>query len=112
MAKVGKSFGFAIPPRVNVNIGGGKGGAGRSGKKRQRDDDEEEKEEEWEEIDAVDKEGSDEGDVEEEVPASKAPRRSGKDRRKETLGRRKVEKEVYRKGQERKKIKGGPQWSR
>ena len=51
LAKVGKSFGFSVPPRVNVNIGGGKGGAGRSGKKRKREEgDDEENDEEWEEI--------------------------------------------------------------
>ncbi len=110
MAKVGKSFGFSVPPRVNVNIGGGKGGAGRTGKKRRRDEDAEENDEEWEEIDAVDKEGSDnEGTL---VGDNVAPRRIGKDRRRETLGRKKVEKEVYRRGTERKRMKGGPQWSR
>ena len=43
LAKVGKAFGFSVPPRVNVNIGGGKGGAGRSGKRKRGDgeDDEE-----------------------------------------------------------------------
>ncbi|KAH9937468.1 P-loop containing nucleoside triphosphate hydrolase protein [Fomitopsis serialis] len=52
LAKVGKSFGFSVPPRVN-------GGAGRSGKKRKREDGgEEENDEEWEEIDAVDKDAS------------------------------------------------------
>ncbi|KAI0082247.1 DEAD-domain-containing protein [Panus rudis PR-1116 ss-1] len=59
LAKVGKSFGFSVPPRVNVNIGGGAGGTGRSGKKRRRDENDDD-EETWEEIDAVDKDGSDE----------------------------------------------------
>ncbi|OBZ78905.1 ATP-dependent RNA helicase HAS1 [Grifola frondosa] len=57
LAKVGKSFGFSVPPRVNVNIGGGKGGTGRTGK-RKRDPDAE-NDEQWEEIDAVDKDASD-----------------------------------------------------
>ena len=113
LSKVGKAFGFAVPPRVNVNIGGGTGGAGRSGKKRRRDDgdESEEVEEQWEEIDAVDK---DENDVEEEEQSRKNVRRSGKGRRTETLGKRRVEKEVYKKGLERKKMKaeGGAQWSR
>ena len=113
LSKVGKAFGFAVPPRVNVNIGGGIGGAGRSGKKRRRDDgdESEEVEEQWEEIDAVDK---DENDVEEEEQSRKNVRRSGKGRRTETLGKRRVEKEVYKKGLERKKMKaeGGAQWSR
>ncbi|CAL1696486.1 unnamed protein product [Somion occarium] len=110
LAKVGKSFGFAVPPRVNVNIGGGTGGGGRSGKKRQRDEDSF-NEEEWEEVDAVDKDASDAEN--EDEPAFKQARRNGKDRRKETLGHRKVEKEVYKKGLERKKLQqeSGAQWS-
>jgi ATP-dependent RNA helicase DDX18/HAS1 len=114
LAKVGKAFGFAVPPRVNVNIGQGTGGAGHSGKKRRRDEDEEENEveEHWEEIDAKDK---DENDLPEEQEESrKNVRRNGKGRRTETLGKRRVEKEVYKKGLERKKMKGegGAQWSR
>ena len=110
MAKVGKAFGFSVPPRVNVNIGGGTGGTGRSGNKRRRDDDGE-IEEEWEEVDAVDKDASEA--EEEEQSYSRQPRRNGSDRRKETLGHRKVEKEVYKKGLERKKLKAsGSQWSR
>ena len=109
LAKVGKSFGFSIPPRVDVNIGGGKGGAGRSGKKRRRED----VDEVWEEIDAVDKEGSDnEAGYDADTSVVKYARRTGKDRRKETLGKRKVEKEVYRRGMERKRMKGTAQWSR
>ncbi|KZP32294.1 DEAD-domain-containing protein [Athelia psychrophila] len=38
LAKVGKAFGFAVPPRVNVSIGGGKGDTGKSRGKRTRDD--------------------------------------------------------------------------
>ncbi|KAI0690676.1 DEAD-domain-containing protein [Cytidiella melzeri] len=119
LAKVGKSFGFAVPPRVNVNIGGGTGGAGRTGKKRRRDDDDdgagkdEENEEVWEEIDAVDKEGGDE-DEDEKVVSRKDVRKNSKQRRTETLGKKRVDKEVYKKGLERKKTQnaGGAQWSR
>lgn len=117
LAKVGKSFGFAVPPRVNVNIGGGTGGAGRSGKKRKRDDNGEEDNEEWEEIDAVDKEAaSDEEGGEEEEEATQRRtqvRHTGKAKRQETLGKRAVEKEVYKKGLESKLRKAGKQqWSR
>jgi ATP-dependent RNA helicase DDX18/HAS1 len=83
LAKVGKSFGFAVPPRVNVNMGGGTGG------KRQRDRDEE---------------GEDE---EEEVVA----RRQGKGRRIETMGKKRVDKEFYKKSADRKESRKG-QWSR
>ena len=115
LVKVGKSFGLPVPPRVNLKVGGGQGGSGRAGKKRRRDDDDDEESdngEEWEEIDAVDKE---EGDLEDEEEQSrKNVRKTGKGRRTETLGKRKVEKEVYKKGLERKKMKaeGSAQWSR
>lgn len=110
LVKVGKAFGFSVPPRVNLNIGGGKGGTGRSGKKRKHDD-EDGLEEEWEEIDAVDKE---EGDEEEEPEdrSRRSMRDQSKSKRMETLGRKRLEKEVYKKGLERKKQKAsGQQWS-
>ena len=81
LAKVGKAFGFAVPPRVNVNLGTGKSTGMNNGRKRVRESDEEHSGEE---------EGGEEG-----KPVS---RRQGKERRVETLGRKKVEKEVYRKG--------------
>jgi ATP-dependent RNA helicase DDX18/HAS1 len=85
LAKVGKAFGFAVPPRVNISVGGGKGGAGRGGVKRKRDSDEE-----------------DEGDDE----SAGTSRRKGsggneRERRIERLGKRKVDKEVYRNGRGR-----------
>ncbi|KII93423.1 hypothetical protein PLICRDRAFT_100557 [Plicaturopsis crispa FD-325 SS-3] len=93
LAKVGKAFGFAVPPRVNVNIGGGKGA---TGKKRSRDDVEgSEGEEEWEDASGDEGEGGD-------APRSQA-RRQGKERRIETNGRQKVEKEVYKKRADRQK---------
>ncbi|KAH9947657.1 DEAD-domain-containing protein [Amylocystis lapponica] len=102
LAKVGKSFGFSVPPRVNVNIGGGKGGGGRTGVKRKRSEDDEEDEQGWKRRGRGD--------------AAEGPRMrtNGKERRKETLGYRKVEKEVYKKGMESKKLRGagGKQWSR
>ncbi|KAI0728620.1 DEAD-domain-containing protein [Fomitopsis betulina] len=111
LTKVGKSFGFSVPPRVNVNIGGGKGGTGRSGKKRKHEGgDDDDNQEEWEEIDTADKDAS---EAEAEDDAYRGQRRDNKERRVETLGRRKVEKEVYKKGLERKKLKseGSAQWS-
>lgn len=110
LAKVGKSFGFAVPPRVNVSIGGGTGGTGRAGKKRRRDDDGDD--EEWEEIDAVDKVDDDEEGGEGQWRSQ--GRNSGKGRRTEALGQKAVDKEIYKKSSERKKMKaaGGSQWSR
>ena len=85
----------------------------RATKPKDEDDDDDEVEEKWEEIDAKDK---DENDLveEEEEQSRKDVRKTGKGRRTETLGKRKVDKEVYKKGLERKRMKGagGAQWSR
>ncbi|KAH9921967.1 DEAD-domain-containing protein [Epithele typhae] len=109
LAKVGKAFGFKVPPRVNVSIGGGKGGAGRTGAKRKRG---EEEEEEWEEIDAVDKDGSEE-EAEEQPRAAKGAYEQSRSRRQEIMGKKALEKDKFRQGMERKKMKAsGQQWSR
>lgn len=100
LAKVGKAFGFSVPPRVNVNIGGGKGGTGRTGVKRRRED-ADVHEDEWEDVD---------GASDRNEGGRNAPRRRGKDRRIETLGRKKVDKEVYRKSIQKQGPQG--QWSR
>lgn len=108
LAKVGKSFGFAVPPRINISIGGG-GGNSSAGKKRRRN----EEEEEWQDMPLG--EGAESGDDVDVVEGSgrDSARRQGKGRRIETLGKKGVEKEVYRKGKERKKAKAsGQQWSR
>jgi ATP-dependent RNA helicase DDX18/HAS1 len=90
LAKVGKAFGFAVPPRVNVGMGGRNGGANKSGKKRRRDD-----------VEA----GSDD----DEEPLRGQRRSKEKKRRIEILGRKKVDKEVYRKNNNRQEMAG---WSR
>jgi ATP-dependent RNA helicase DDX18/HAS1 len=83
LAKVGKAFGFAVPPRVNISVGGGRGGAGRGGVKRKLE----------EEVEAEVEENS-----ESDEDARRKPRRENeRDRRVERLGKRKVEREVYRK---------------
>lgn len=109
LAKVGKSFGFAVPPRVNINIGGGSGKS-KTEKKRRRN----EEEEEWEDMPLG--EGAESGedmDVVEAETGRDVTRRQGKERRIETLGKRAVEKEIYRKGKQRKKAKAsGEQWTR
>ncbi|KAG2345221.1 DEAD-domain-containing protein [Suillus weaverae] len=109
LAKVGKAFGFAVPPRVNVNIGGGK--PTTTGNKRRRNEVDVD-DEEWEDMPLGG--GAESGDevVEEEVSQRNKPRRKGKERRVETLGKKAVEKEMYRKGNERKRAKAsGQQWS-
>jgi ATP-dependent RNA helicase DDX18/HAS1 len=70
LAKVGKAFGFAVPPRVNISIGGGKSG------KRKREDESE--------------------DEEDSGRARGGNGRRERERRIEILGKRKVEKEVFR----------------
>ena len=89
LAKVGKAFGFAVPPRVNISIGGGKGGGGRSGVKRKREADDEDGEENSESVKDDENAG--------------ISRRKGneRERRIERLGKRRVEKEMYRKGAKR-----------
>ena len=112
LAKVGKSFGFAVPPRVNINIGGGSGKSSAS-KKRRRN----EEEEEWEDVPLG--EGAESGEemdvVEAETggPRKDIPKRQRKERRMETLGKKVVDKEKFRKGKERKNARvSGQQWSR
>ena len=84
LAKVGKAFGFAVPPRVNVALGG-KAPSTKTGSKRGRGDDDSD-----EDVDGVD--GPDD-----EGPRHKSARRE-KDKRIETMGKRRVDKEVYKKG--------------
>ncbi|KAG2160058.1 P-loop containing nucleoside triphosphate hydrolase protein [Suillus bovinus] len=109
LAKVGKAFGFAVPPRVNVNIGGGK--PVTSGKKRQRHEVDAD-DEEWEDMPLGGGAESADEVMEEEESQRNKPRRKGKERRVETLGKKAVEKEMYRKGKERKRAKAsGQQWS-
>lgn len=108
LAKVGKAFGFAVPPRVNVNIGGGK--TTTTGNKRRRNEVDAD-DEEWEDMPLGG--GAESGDeVIEDEPQRNKPRRKEKERRVETLGKKAVEKEMYRKGKERKRAKAsGQQWS-
>jgi ATP-dependent RNA helicase DDX18/HAS1 len=108
LAKVGKAFGFAVPPRVNVNIGGGK--PTTTGSKRRRNEVDAD-DEEWEDMPLGG--GAESGDeVMEEESQRNKPRRKEKERRVETLGKKAVEKEMYRKGKERKRAKAsGQQWS-
>jgi ATP-dependent RNA helicase DDX18/HAS1 len=82
LAKVGKAFGFAVPPRVNISMGGGKGGTGRSGVKRKRE--------------AEDEDNGSERDNEGAGISRKIEKE--RERRIERLGKRRVGKEVYRKG--------------
>lgn len=116
LVKVGKSFGFSVPPRVNLKVGGGQGGSGRTGNanKRRREEGEE-KEERWEEIDAVDKVDEEEDGEEQQQSGRPQSRSGGWNGRKDVLGKKKFEKEKYKKGDERKRQKtqsGGAQWSR
>lgn len=121
LAKVGKSFGFAVPPRVNLNlIGGGKGNTGggtvnKSAHKRARaaDDDDEDDAvlEEMEVGGGADDVEADEGDIRERVQGRQ--QNSGKKRRVETLGQRKVDREVYKKEKDRRHLQSGStNWSR
>ncbi|EGN94240.1 hypothetical protein SERLA73DRAFT_163228 [Serpula lacrymans var. lacrymans S7.3] len=112
LAKVSKAFGLSVPPRVNVNIGGGKG---ESGKKRRREQSEK-GEEEWEDMPlGEDAESDDDGESGHDRSGSQKrlrDRSQWKKKRVETLGQKAVDKEMYRKGKERKTMKAsGQQWS-
>ncbi|KAG5648174.1 ATP-dependent RNA helicase [Asterophora parasitica] len=100
LAKVGKAFGFAVPPRVNVNIGTAKTTTPSSHRKRPRDDGDGAAETEEDEA---------QEEEETEVVDSRKDKRRSKERRIETQGKKKVDKEVYR--QKDAQLKGG-QWSR
>lgn len=92
---------------MNVTVGGGKStNSGKYGKKRSRDDEDEGSggENDW-----TDEE--DDGEAGEQ--GGRRDRRQGKSRRIETLGKKKVQKEMFKKGKERKAMaSGGEQWSR
>jgi ATP-dependent RNA helicase DDX18/HAS1 len=121
LVKVGKAFGFSVPPRVNLNIAGSstKDATTKANNKRKRGSvpdpqsvEDEEMEGEWLDVeDGRHGTGGDGEEMEEDNSARKVARRQGKDRRVETLGRRKVEKEVYKKGRSMKKT-DGVSWSR
>ncbi|KDQ12813.1 hypothetical protein BOTBODRAFT_134391 [Botryobasidium botryosum FD-172 SS1] len=109
LAKVGKAFGFAVPPRVSVALGGkdvdgvnpahaGGNGNGRAKHGLEDSDD--------------DEDVNGDGEVGSRSRSQKRRKggKAGSERRAETLGRKKVDKEVYRKDKLGKK--GGPQWSR
>ena len=109
LVKVGRAFGFSVPPRVNITVGGGKSN-GKPGQKRKRNigNDDEEEGGDQDEVDNDD--DNEDGEAEEEVNGR---RRQGKSRRMETLGKKKVQKEMYKKNRERKAtMSDGQQWSR
>lgn len=96
LAKVGKAFGFAVPPRVNVNVGPGRGTSNATNKKRRREEG-----------------GDEEMSEQDEEVSRKDVRRENKQRRMEVHGQKRVGKEMYKKGQERRRLEAaGGQWSR
>ncbi|CAA7264714.1 unnamed protein product [Cyclocybe aegerita] len=106
LTKIAKAFGFKVPPRVNLAVGPGKGQSARAGEKRRRDETESESEEEEEEGGSPDKKPkTGDGSI-------RGPMRGkdGRAKRIETLGKKAVEKERFRKGKEMKQL--GKNWSR
>ena len=101
LAKVGKAFGFAVPPSVNINIG-----SGLKGKKRK----------------AGGGEGGSSDEEEDSELDEPQPRRGkqsmrrgggGQDRRREIEGSKKTEKDFYREGRQKQAgAEAGKQWSR
>ncbi|KAK4698397.1 ATP-dependent RNA helicase DDX18/HAS1, partial [Phenoliferia sp. Uapishka_3] len=106
LAKVGKAFGFPVPPSVNINIG-----SGMKGKKRKT------KEGGGEGSESEESDG--EIDSDEDLRRGKAAQRNGgngKSKRREVEGVRKTEKDFYREGRQKQiaSAAGGEkkQWSR
>ncbi|KAM6497927.1 DEAD domain containing protein [Amanita muscaria] len=117
LAKVGKAFGFSVPPRINLTVGPGRGtstSTGKKGRKRQRDegDDNDGDDTKVEEMEiGGGAEGSDAENKGEEVDEESVRRsRQNKQRRIERLGSKRVEKEKFKKSKER--LSTGAQWSR
>lgn len=108
LVKVGKAFGFNVPPRVNITVGsaGGDSNAKHAkGKKRRRDEVEQE-DAEMEDL-----------EVAEEKTRPRGKERGSKERRVEQLGHKKVVKEAYKIAKEKqrqhqKASLSGQQWSR
>jgi len=100
LAKVGKAFGFAVPPRVNINMGEGSTRTPSDKKRRRGRDDDDDDDGEWEDI-------PDESTVEKDRGSR---RDNSKSRRNETLGHKKVKKEMYKSS--RRRIEGSTQWTR
>ncbi|SCV72511.1 BQ2448_4048 [Microbotryum intermedium] len=104
LAKVAKAFGFNSPPSVNINIGSGIKGKKRKDSNRRGSDGEESEEEEEEDLEQVSRRNK---------VASVRRGGNGQDKRREVEGNRKVEKDFYREGREKKaRTEQGKQWSR
>ena len=106
LTKIGKAFGFKVPPRVNLAIGPGKGVSSRVGEKRRREEEDTGSEEE---NSAEENDSERDGSGQTGDGSVRGPMRgkgNGKARRIETVGQKAVEKEKYR------KAKHGSNWSR
>ncbi|KAJ3990452.1 DEAD-domain-containing protein [Lentinula detonsa] len=121
LAKVGRAFGFAVPPRVNLNLGIGSVKSSspntpKNGKKRSRDQvDDEEDDIIMEEVtNAQEMDNASEAEDEEQERSGRTQvrRDGGKQRRMESLGHKKVSKEFYKKDKDRKKLGNKGAWSR
>ncbi len=96
LAKVAKAFGFAVPPRVNIKMGGGESERTKVRKRRlDESDDDQEEDDDQDTVKVV------------EHDRSGQPRVS-KHRRTESTGGKKAKKEVYRQT----KGKDDTQWTR
>ncbi|KAJ3882306.1 DEAD-domain-containing protein [Lentinula edodes] len=125
LAKVGKAFGFAVPPRVNLNLGVGSvktsSNTQKNGRKRPRSEDNEGNDEDdiimeevtnAQEVDNASEAEDEDQERQERGGRSQARRDGGKQRRLESLGHKKVSKEFYKKDKDRQKMGNKGQWSR
>ncbi|KAF8971556.1 P-loop containing nucleoside triphosphate hydrolase protein [Flammula alnicola] len=110
LTKIAKAFGFKVPPRVNLAIGPGKGQSARAGEKRRRDEDTVSESDENEDVEVKKLKGNSSGQVGDGSVRGPMRGKDGKAKRVETLGKKAVDKEMFRKGKEMKKL--GKNWSR
>lgn len=91
LVKVGKAFGFTVPPRVNISVGSAGGGSNATHSKKRRRS----------EFESEDVEMQDAGEPNENVHQTFSKPRNNKERRVEQMGGKKVQKEVYKIGKDR-----------
>jgi ATP-dependent RNA helicase DDX18/HAS1 len=106
LIKVGKAFGFTVPPRVNISVGSAGGGSNASHSKKRR---------------RTEMEGDDVEmqDARPDADEMGSRSRGNKDRRVEQMGHKKAEREIYKIAKDRQREReharhGGDQrqWSR
>lgn len=90
LVKVGKAFGFTVPPRVNITVGSAGGGSNASHSKKRRRTETEQEDVEME-------------DLTNELQENPVRSRENKARRIEQMGHKRVDKEIYKVAKDRRR---------